>query len=252
MRAVRRKKPIYIELFLVVITVVLSLMWCSTVVLAQQFVNPLDLLMLTRSSYSKVNGYTSTFVKSSIENPSETIYLKFRKPFNLYMKWVKEPHQGREVIYVEGQNNDKVIANPGGLIGKLIRVVKLDPEETRTPDGLYTIKDVGIGNMIDRIVTHTLIAKANNDLKIYFRGETNFSGREAYMIERVLPKKNEYLAHRLVVYVDQENKLPIGVYAYNWKNELVSRYEYRDLKVNPNLDDKDFSLENRSYSFRLL
>jgi hypothetical protein len=86
------------------------------------------------------------------------------------MKWIENPHRGREVIYVEGKNEGKVIARPEGLLGAFLRIVRLNPEETRTENGRYTIKDIGIGNLINRLVDLTLLAKANDDLEIHYHG----------------------------------------------------------------------------------
>ena len=78
----------------------------------------MSLLDQMESSYATVNDYVSVFHKQERVNdkllPEETIQFKFQKPFKVYMKWIKEPFEGREALYVEGQYNNKLIAHKGG------------------------------------------------------------------------------------------------------------------------------------------
>jgi outer membrane lipoprotein-sorting protein len=43
--------------------------------------------------------------------------------------------------------------------------------------------------------------------------------------------------------------LPIYVEIFDWQNELVERYGYRDLRLNPGLTDADFDPKNPAYGF---
>jgi hypothetical protein len=227
-------------------------MWFSTVAHAQPSIDPLELLVSTKSAYSKVDGYTATFIRSTGGKP-ETIYFKFKKPFQVYMKWIENPHRGREVIYVEGKNEGKVIARPEGLLGAFLRIVRLNPEETRTENGRYTIKDIGIGNLINRLVDLTLLAKANDDLEIHYHGLKDFQGRRVHEIERIFGDRPEYFGvHRALVYVDEILGLPIGVISYDVKGQILDQYIYKNLNLEAPLKDEDFSPSNPKYGFRYL
>ena len=46
---------------------------------------------------------------------------------------------------------------------------------------------------------------------------------------------------RLVVEFDVEYVLPTRVSCYDWRNKLVSRYVYKDLKLNTGLKSGDFT-----------
>ena len=61
---------------------------------------------------SSVASYTAVFHKQQGVAgellPEETILLKFKKPSSFYMRWIKEPYAGSELIYVEGWNQNRV------------------------------------------------------------------------------------------------------------------------------------------------
>jgi len=47
----------------------------------------------------------------------ETVYLKFKKPFKVYMKWIDDPGKGREVLYVDGWNKNRILLREPGFMG---------------------------------------------------------------------------------------------------------------------------------------
>ncbi|MBD3274787.1 MAG: DUF1571 domain-containing protein, partial [Candidatus Marinimicrobia bacterium] len=68
-------------------------------------------------AYEDVQDYVCIFNKQErIDGellPMETVRLKFKKPFSVYMRWIEDPRKGMEVMYVRGENNGKIIAHPG-------------------------------------------------------------------------------------------------------------------------------------------
>ena len=67
---------------------------------------------------SKTPHYTAQFVKKELVNgellDEQEMEMKVRHaPFSVYLKWVTG-EAGREVLYVEGQNDGRMKAHPGG------------------------------------------------------------------------------------------------------------------------------------------
>ena len=62
----------------------------------------------------KLSGYESKFTKTEVvgkQTVSQTIKIKVRhEPFSVYM-YFAEPHAGREVIFVEGRNNNNLLVH---------------------------------------------------------------------------------------------------------------------------------------------
>src|SRR3990167_7241755 len=72
------------------------------------------------ASYSRLTDYTALFHRRErIDGewrPEEVIVLKFQRPFKVYMRWLSSLSEGREAIYVEGANKNKVVIHePRGL-----------------------------------------------------------------------------------------------------------------------------------------
>ncbi len=99
------------------------------------------------ATLARTDSYTAIFHKQErIQEKladEETIFLKFKKPFKIYMKWVKEPYKGRESLYVEGYNDNRIKVRESGLAG--IITVDIDPKGTLVMKGnRHPVTDSGI------------------------------------------------------------------------------------------------------------
>lgn len=222
----------------------------------EELPDPFVLMQETLQSYDSIKDYTAIFVKEQkirgkLRKP-ETISMKFRKPFSIYMKWIKRPDKGKEVIYVEGENDGKLVAHLGGLLNVVTPTMKLDPESPLAMGGnLKPITQAGLGNTIDSLMRIFNLAKENNDLKTVYKGKKQFAGREVHVVERILPDKKIYPNTYALIYIDTELKLPVYYASYDKDQNLIERYEYRDLNVDVGLNQLDFNKSNPDYDFGL-
>lgn len=219
--------------------------------------DPIALVEQCQQSYEALSDYTAIFIKEQrlrgkLRKP-ETIFMKFQKPFSIYMKWIKNPDKGKEVIYVEGQNDGKIVAHLGGIVGLLTpTTIRLEPTHPLAMGGnLKPITQAGLGNMIDSLVKIFSLAKENGDLETSCKGKTQLNGRSVYAIERILPDKEEYPNTLAVIYIDVELMLPVYYAAYNAEGQLLQKYIYKDLKTNVGLSEKDFDKSNKEYKYPL-
>ena len=104
LRSVRKQLPIA-SLLLVVLSIGTGL--------ADAADAPIDLEQIFRQSeqvLAGVDNYTAVLHKQERVKgellAAETVALKFKKPFRVYMKWVAEPHKGRETLFVLGANEN--------------------------------------------------------------------------------------------------------------------------------------------------
>jgi LysM repeat protein len=58
-----------------------------------------------------------------------------------------------------------------------------------------------------------------------------------------------YYAGKVLLWVDEELRLPIQALIYDFDGNLYERYEHRDLRVNVGLADADFDPRNPAYDF---
>ena len=177
-----------------------------------------------------------------------SVYLNFRKPASM---------QGREVIYVEGQNNGKLIAHEGGFKGRLIPTVYLMPTSALAMRNCkYPITEIGIKKL-----TAMLIEKGERDRKVgpckvrILRG-AKVKNRVCTCIEvRHDDRHPEYDFHKARIFLDNELKVPIRYEAYDWPEkegsapQLMEEYTYMKMKLNVGLNDMTFSTKNPNYNY---
>lgn len=218
--------------------------------------DPMQMIYACRDAYKSVKDFTAVMHRRERLwgqlQPQETIFVKFRnKPFSVYMRWIAEPHRTREAIYVENQNDGKIVAHEVvGLVNWMRRVSPDDPEARKQSH--HPITEAGIGKAIDSLVRVCETAKQAGDLKLFYVGQDSFNSRPTDMLIRVLPQKPEYPYHIIVLHIDKELGLPIKFASLNWDFEVETMYSYTDLKLNVGLTDEDFNYKNKDYGFQSL
>jgi len=105
-------------------------------------------------AYASVHDYTATFYKQERVKgrllAKETIELKFRKPFDVYLRWTAGDFESREVLFVRGWNDDKIRAHQGSFPDV---TVNLRPDASLAMRGnRHPITHVGFGEVIRLMV----------------------------------------------------------------------------------------------------
>jgi len=213
---------------------------------------PYSILDAMSDAYSKVDDYTAIFIKQELVDgellPEETIRFKFKKPFKVYMGWMEGPHEGREALYVEGENDNQVVGHEGGFLGLV--TLNMEPAGSMAMKGnRHPITDVGIGRLIEIIETNGRRAKDQGELKLGYMGVEKVFGRTTHHIEAGLPPGKGYYAGRFDIWVDTENGLPVKIRIFGWDGALWESYGYNDLRLNPGLADAEFEEDYEDYDF---
>ena len=213
--------------------------------------DPAELLNGMSGAYSKVEDYTAIFYKQELVKrtvlPEEKIQFKFKKPFKIYMKWLPGPHEGRESLYVRGENGGKVIGHEGGIIG----FITLHMETTGNiamKGNRHPITDAGIGRLIEILDKDLKRGRERGELKLKFLGEDEVYGRRAWHIVKETPAEG-YYAPKMEIWVDKELNLPIKIKIFGPGDEFLESYGYSDLKVNTGLKDEEFTKGYKGYHF---
>lgn len=178
-------------------------------------------------------------------------------PFSIYMKFLKpKDAAGREVIWIEGENDGKLIAHEGsGLIA--MRRFYLDPTGFIAMKGQrYPITDAGLENMVVKLIEKAERDRDAGPCEVNYREGAKINKRPCTMIELIHHDPNAgYEFHKAQVFLDNELNLPVRYVAYDFpeaegeKPKLIEEYTYYNVKVNVGLTDEDFSPENKKYKF---
>lgn len=223
-----------------------------------------------RRIHSEVRDYTCVLVKRERVHgkllPYQYMYAKVRHsrvmdgkqvPFSVYLKFLApEDLQGREVLYVEGQNDGKIIAKKGGLRFSYI-TTQLDPtSDLALEDNRYPITEFGFENLVHRFIEH-IENSVLDDCTVEIRVDARVDNKPCVAIEVVNHRPESHTRfHSARVYIDTTLRIPIHYEAYDWPStpqgepRLLEQYTYRDVKLNVGLTDLDFDRTNPNYGFR--
>lgn len=231
-----------------------ALMLLTTIGRAQGPADPEKWLREAENAYGGITTYTAVFHKQQRVDGKllreETILIKFRNPFSLYMRWIAAPYKGSELLYVEGWNGNRAKAHRGGLLRFI--TFNLDPTNPRLMAGnLRPITETGLGYLVKTVALNVRKANAAGELRFFDRGEDAVGGRKTTVREMVFPKDQAkgYAAYRLVVNQDMASKVLIRIQMYDWNDQLFESYEYENLKLDASLTDADFDPANAAYHF---
>ena len=202
----------------------------------------------------RIKDYTAVFHKQEVVKgkllPEEKIFLKFRKPFSVYMRWLEGPHEGREVLYVRDKYKGKLIGHDGGFFRFL--TLSLDPKGRRAMKGnRYPITEAGLAKVITRVLKDVEKGEAEGVLQLCHKQSVEVFGRRSRMITIRLPDDPErgFSAAKINLWIDLENGLPIKAEFFDWDLKKVGSYGYKDLMLNVGLTEDDFDRDNKSYRF---
>ncbi len=235
-------------------TILLFLAITATSSLAKEKIDPENWIRDMEAAYLEINSYTAIFHKQEQINgklrEEETIFVKFKKPFKIYMKWIKNPYNGREALYVEGWNENRMVIYESTLIGGV--TVNLDPKGFIAMKGnRHPITDSGIGNLVKLIGDNLTKGIKDGELAFKERGEETVYHRKTNKVELVFSKDKArgYYCYRAIINIDFKKNLPLKVQIYDWNNNLIENYGYENLKLNVGLTDTDFDPKNSEYKF---
>jgi len=210
-----------------------------------------------RTAYAGVDDYVCTFYSQMLPlgqtemPPRQTILLKFKKPFSVYMKWIGEQRNGQEVIYVQGKWDNEMWVHTGSFPDITLC---LDPLTAQSmSEARHPVHDVGMGQLIKFIAYNAQRAEANPTDRVAFwdYGRQLVHGQPSRCMEGVMPAKKDsgYYGHRARVCVSEATGLPTRTTIWDHRNLMVEDMIFADVKLNVGLTDKDFDPENPAYNF---
>jgi len=236
------------------ISALVLMVCCSSTGAAYELTDMEDWLRHAESLLSGTDSYTAVFHKQELIQANltdeETIFLKFKKPFKVYMKWIKEPYKGRESLYVEGCNKNRIKVRECGLAGMM--TVDLDPGGSLIMRGSrHPVTDSGLDNLVKLIRENLRKGTRAGEADFRVHGEEIVYGQRTQKVEIIFPrnKAKGYYCYRAVLYLDTMKKLPIKVQIYDWDNALVESYGYEAIRLDAGLSEADFDQNNPEYRF---
>ncbi len=199
------------------------------------------------AALGRVDSYTAIFHKQERVDgellAEETTFLRFKKPYKVSMRWIKEPFKGREVVYVQGANDNRLRVREGGLLGLI--PISLDPLGKMAMKGnRHAITEAGLINLVEKIGANLRRGLKAGEVATRDHGDELIYGRPTRRLEGVYPRdpSKGYYCYRAVVNIDTERKVPTHAEIFDWNDRLVERFGYEDLRLDAGLADGSFEL----------
>ena len=232
----------------------------------------LNLLLLEKgyAQFSKFSDYTATFFKrervDGILGDGQIVNIKVRhEPFSIYMKWVVGD-RGREVLYVDGENDGKLLVKKGGFAGRLLGALKLDPDGSLAmKESRHPVTRAGLLNLVGELIKHRrkeVLLKEGFKCVMLDNQEVNQRPCYGFVLEfddRTVSR----IYRKSVLYLDKELLVPLHLQNYTWPEKegeidaqnldaetIIEHYTFSNIKLNQNLADPDFDRTNENYSLR--
>jgi hypothetical protein len=202
-----------------------------------------------------VRDYTCTLVKQEsldgAQGEQQHIMMKCRnQPFSVYLKFLK-PYTGREVLFVDGINNNEMTVLEAGWKRNLGKM-NLDPNGMVAMRGQrHPITEVGLRNLTAKLLAGKTAEMQFGECTVTSNPNTKIDNRSTTMIqiEHPTPRK-QFPTHITRIFLDNQMRVPICYDAYLWPEApgksppLDARYIYSNLKLNAGLAAQDFDANN--------
>jgi len=213
---------------------------------------------------SHVDDYSCTLIKheriNGVLTAQEYMFAEIRNrkvkdgkivtPLSVYLYFLKPGSvKGREVIFIEGQNNGKMVVHESGLLGRVAPAIWLKPNGPIAMRGqLYPITEIGIETLVDRLIEKGERDRARGECTVEFIKGAKINGRVCTVLQVKHPTRRPWFDFHIArIFMDDELKVPIRYAAYTWpkqpggRPQLLEAYTYLNLKLNVQLTDADFN-----------
>jgi hypothetical protein len=214
--------------------------------------DPVEFLQKCLKHYDeqRIEGYRAIFQKQErVEGqlyPLEVIQVAFRAhPYSVFMHWLQGARRASGVLYVEGQNGDRMLVHPTGLAGVFKQQVALDPNGPQAwQSERYGIKDFGLRKTLERTLNNWRAAKVKGTLRAEYRGIQEISetgDRPCYVLQATSHEPQKDGIVETTVLIDQDTWLQVGTVLHGQSETLLGQYMYRDIEINPQFAPDQFN-----------
>lgn len=188
-------------------------------------------------------------------------------PFSIYMKWNEGGDIGRELLYVEGLHDNRMLVKKGGQVGDMLPTFKVVPDgEIAMRESRYPVTTSGLLKLVEKILEYS-----NRDLKLdegvacQFLPDQKIDGRMCHVIRTDYDCAEVDPEYRTsLIFVDKVTALPICVKNYGWSDRcgapesandklsddtLIEFYAFTGMRYQSRLPPVEFDQANSLYRF---
>lgn len=221
---------------------------------------PVELLRqcLIRYQDAKVSGYTCNFfmheqVPGRPPKDPEEVECWFKEsPYSVMMHWKKGAGLAVASLYVAGECDNKMCVRPANKAAQIAvglngGFVKRPPDGSEAKESArYLITDFGLRCGTERTYkAWKALHEQGMTLNVVYKGKKaidELGGRECHIITRYCDPPEEEGLTDVTLYIDAETWFQLGSVLKSG-DKLIGSYWFRDVKLNPEFDAKQFKPE---------
>lgn len=220
----------------------------------------LKLAQLSRKSLEAIKDYECTFIKREQLGGTlvtQTMQMKLREePFSVYLKY-QEPSPGREILFVSGQNDNKLLAHEGSGLKAIVGTVPLAIDSPQVKaENRHPIIDIGMRRLIEKTIEQWEYEGQFGEVNVQYFPDARIGGIACPAIESSHPQpRRQFKFHISRLYIDAKSNLPVRIENYGFPTAagqeppLVEEYTYVKVQPNVRLTNNEFSTKNPAYKF---
>jgi hypothetical protein len=204
--------------------------------------------------------------------PASTMAMKLRyrpaeasdgRLVSVYLKTTAPKAQiGREVLWNQGANDNKLRAHEGGVLGLVS--VDLPPLSRLAMAGnRYPITEIGIERLLKKLIERGERERQMGPATVRVTERVIVGDISCKLLEIIHEESSIEINGNLVpyefnlaqIYIDESRLVPLKYASYTWPKlpdgepELLEEYIYEDLQLNVGLTASDFESTNPNYKF---
>jgi hypothetical protein len=189
-----------------------------------------------------IKGYTATLQKQETIDGHlerrEIIDVAFREdPFGVLMHWKEGARRAAALLYVKGENDNKILIRPSGILSVAGIVARDLNSSDAKKGGRYPLSEFGIKIGMQRTLASWEKAKKENALHVEFLGvqrNEETGNRPCWILRRsrYAHVEDEGILE-LTTYIDRENWLQVGTVLKGEGGKRIGEYFFRDIHINP-------------------
>jgi hypothetical protein len=174
------------------------------------------------------------------------------RPMRLFLTFYAPSEvKGRKVLFIEGQNQGKMLVRKGGKRFNYA-IVRIEPNsESAQRESLVPITDMGFSRLLNRQIevleSHARIDPTGENTKVQHFTNGKINNRPCEVIRITHEKKQSGLQfHEANMYIDNELHVPVRIDASDWPANadeplpLIAEYTFTDLQLNVDFPEATF------------
>lgn len=245
----------------------------ATAVPASQLASPLqqkvELLQAGRKFLLECPDYTAVFSKQELVGNQlldmQDIFLKCRhQPFSVYLLWLSGD-EGREVLYVDGENEGRMIVHGGGWKARLPALTISPDSSLAMQESRYPVTRAGLLGTVDMTLSIHQEDLAQDRLSRCEQLEDQeFDGRMCHTyITEYKTAATSPTYRKSIMLIDKEWKVPLYTRNFGWPNPgetatgdaldeatLIEHYTFTEVAFRQQLATAEFQTTHEEYQFK--